>query len=294
MKLHSEILVCTGSDCSSSSTPDSSCSNSDSDFSPDRGGPSSELRAIPSETPVNKTEDLLSVLGMASQETPKYGENVHEQLASKWTSFLQNGIEREEKKELMGKYPIINNCKPLSGPILNPEIRHCLSENVVRQDLYLSRIQDEMGAAFSALAIPVNLFFSKPTGETNETLKPLVDAAKLLANAHHSLSKHRRHVVLPYVNAKLRKTIEEFPIEENLFGTNLQESLKASKDLERASLEIKSNNKGVHRESKNFKRTYTHHKAKFRPRKPEWGKQRSNQKAKQKYRQNKANYHPYQ
>lgn len=208
------------------------------------------------------TDQISSLLGKNPCDPQKFGEDVHEDIANRWAGFLTKGIDREAKKDLLQDYPIINNCKSLQAPKLNSEVSSCLNDTIIRQDMYLGRIQEEIGASISALAIPLNKFYSNPTEENKEHLKALADAAKLLCNAHHSISTHRRHVALPYLNNSARKLTEDFPIDDFLFGDKFADRIKSSKDLQRTSLDIKVQAKPS--SSKNYQRPNTKYKNKWK------------------------------
>ncbi|XP_030752918.1 uncharacterized protein LOC115879981 [Sitophilus oryzae] len=122
------------------------------------------------------------------------------------------------------------------------EIATCLNESLNRQDMYLSRIQDEIGVAISALGKPLGNCFPNPSEQSNEFLKPSIDAAKILTNVHHSISTHRRHVILPHLNSSVRKIIEDYPIDEFLFGDKFAEKLKSSKEIQKTSSDLRLQN----------------------------------------------------
>lgn len=201
-----------------------------------------------------------SLLGKAPCDPQKFGEDVHGDIASRWSVFLTKGIDREDKKALLESYPFTNNCRPLQAPKLNSEVTSILNESIIRQDMYLGRLQEEIGISISALALPLNKFYSNPLEENKVHLKPLADAAKLLCNAHHSLSTHRRHAIMPYINSSTRKLMEEFPIEESLFGDKFADRIKSSKELQKTSLDIRAPTKPS--TSKNYQRPFSKYKNK--------------------------------
>lgn len=170
----------------------------------------------------------------------------------RWSEFLRKGVEKDDKKALIDSYPIVGNCKELLAPKLNMEIATCLNESLNRQDMYLSRIQDEIGVAISALGKPLGNCFPNPSEQSNEFLKPSIDAAKILTNVHHSISTHRRHVILPHLNSSVRKIIEDYPIDEFLFGDKFAEKLKSSKEIQKTSSDLRLQNPST--SSKNYQR----------------------------------------
>lgn len=224
----------------------------------ERGG-EPDIQNNPLPVPDN---DALDLLGSKRKADISYAEDIHIEIASRWEDFLKSGIERDEKKKIMDIYPIVGNCKLLAAPRLNVEIQSTMEESVLRQDAFLGRTQDELGAAISALAIPLDKLFSQPSEESKDLLKHIANAAKLLTNVHHSLSSHRRHIILPKVNPTIRKSIEQFPIDELLFGQKFADQLKSTKELKKTSLELKIANPKQKFQSKNYKRPWN--KSKFK------------------------------
>ncbi|CAG9821441.1 unnamed protein product [Phaedon cochleariae] len=183
--------------------------------------------------------DAVEILGVDPLATRPTGPDVHEQIASRWTIFLQKGIEKVDRKELTEKYPPPNNVPALNPPKMNPEIQGCLTENLNKQDSFLTKVQEQLSAAICAVAIPLNTFFSSAADDTNPHLLHLANAAKLLADVHHTISSHRRYGVSGTLDHSVKKTVMDRPIDEWLFGSNLGDNVKSTKEIQKASADLK-------------------------------------------------------
>lgn len=74
------------------------------------------------------------------------GEEIHEEIATRWNSFALKGIKKEDRQNLLNVYPIIKNGKGLKGPSLNQELQEVLenktTQNVLTQDNYIKQLQN--------------------------------------------------------------------------------------------------------------------------------------------------------
>lgn len=204
----------------------------------------------------------LILLGEDPLAVNSLGSDIHEEILKRWQVFLSKGIPKEEKQVLQLKYPRPANFDTLVAPEINPEVKVLLDEQSLRGDSFLSKLQEQLVAGLSALADPVNSLFSRPTAESNVYLEKLLDSARLFINVHHSLSLHRRYLLLPKLNSTTRKVVENTPIHKSLFGEDLTDRVKTVQSVRKASLDLqpparpKSNipRQGPSTQSKNFKR----------------------------------------
>lgn len=148
----------------------------------------------------------------------------------------------EKKKAILEKYPRPSNVEGLSPPKLNSEIAGCLTESLIKQDGFMTRLQEQVSVAVSAIALPMNSLFSQPSEETNAHLQNLADASKLLTDVIHSLSVHRRYVVSNTIDSSIRKVVMDRPIDTYLFGEEVYTHIKSAQEVKKVSSDIK--NKG--------------------------------------------------
>lgn len=65
-------------------------------------------------------EEILQIIGEELSESEKEFE-IHASLASRWRPWLQEGLKKEVRNDLLTKYPRAGNCS-LEPPILNQEL----------------------------------------------------------------------------------------------------------------------------------------------------------------------------
>lgn len=195
-----------------------------------------EVHATSDGTPV-LTENY-EFLGTRPKEMEMAKEKLHQELALRWGSYLQDGIQKENKEKIIQKYPLFQNCPLLKTPDLGPEISTCLNEKCLRQDKFLLGIQDQTGHALAALGSHMNKLLEDDKNKENITI--LADVSQLICNIHHAISTHRRYNILPFLNYSSRKLAETSKVDEFLFGTNFVSEVKATHSAKKTSLELKA------------------------------------------------------
>lgn len=161
--------------------------------------------------------------------------------------FLLNGIEKDSRKATLESYPCLANCLALQPPKINPEIRPCLNTDIVKQDTFLSKLQLQLAAGISALAVGFDkqyeLTKSDSTDETRKELELRCAPLKLFPDVFHALSLHRRYSILPLLDNNVRKVLDTCPIDELLFGKAFPDQLKTANEAQRLSFSIKKKDK---------------------------------------------------
>jgi len=72
-------------------------------------------------------------------------------------------------------------------------------------------------------------------------LKEISDAGRVLAGLHNDFSKTRQKIVMPLItNPNLKKLAENCVVDKLLFGGDLPDKIKAAKDVEKISSDLKS------------------------------------------------------
>ncbi|XP_053960405.1 uncharacterized protein LOC128864677 [Anastrepha ludens] len=79
------------------------------------------------------------------------GLKIGQPIADNWLALARSGLPKENVDELLGKYPIPENCPGLGGPALNPELKLTLAPQAIKKDSYQLALQNQLGAALSAL-----------------------------------------------------------------------------------------------------------------------------------------------
>ncbi|KAL0870243.1 hypothetical protein ABMA27_005275 [Loxostege sticticalis] len=176
---------------------------------------------IPSETTTDTSLDpeILSALGASTADTPDFGQEVHDSLASLWTPLLKKGLPKDQKENLMKdkEYLIPSNCKLLQAPKLNAEISAAVSDVVRGRDKKFLGFQQQLGTA----------------------LKYLSDGCRILTDLHYSLTKDRIKLIIPSLEKNFLHVIQDSERDDTLFGNSLSEKIKASKAIERQGSQIR-------------------------------------------------------
>ncbi|KAJ8972703.1 hypothetical protein NQ314_000070 [Rhamnusium bicolor] len=92
-------------------------------------------------------------------------EDIHGELVVRWSTYLKKGLTKEQRADIMDKYPVPENCSSLKPPALNMEVNACLNEKTIRQDKFLISLQEQIGCSLSALARPMNKLIESPHKE---------------------------------------------------------------------------------------------------------------------------------
>nr|CAI5831148.1 unnamed protein product [Callosobruchus analis] len=100
-----------------------------------------------------QNQDNFDFLGTQPKHTSTVKEPLHEQLVLRWSSYIQDGIEKEK---IIEKYPLFENCPLLKTPELGPELESCLDAKTQRQDKFMAHLQNETGRALAALVSQIN------------------------------------------------------------------------------------------------------------------------------------------
>ncbi|XP_050310842.1 uncharacterized protein LOC126746580 [Anthonomus grandis grandis] len=187
----------------------------------------------------NLDSDLLELLGSNVAQVDAGGPEIHNSLVERWSSILIKGLSPEERNSLIGDYPIPTNCDYLNAPKLNDVVAAAISDSATRRDIRLSLLQTQVGAAVTAIGNSLTSLL-KEGGEGNKVLvKQLSDAGRLLADLFHSESLSRRDLITMYLNKDIKETLDKSAITSFLFGDNLEERIKSSKNILRSSQDLK-------------------------------------------------------
>lgn len=187
---------------------------------------------------------MLAALGANPSACAVPAPALHEEVVVRWNTYLRHGLVKDVKQELSAKYPTPSNCPALSPPQLNGELLACLPADVLKQDTFYVKCQVQLAAGLTALGRPITRLLEVKEGDEEppqeELISSLAESAQLLTNLFHTLSCHRRYLVLPNVKADFRKIIQDSPIDACLFGSGLQDKVRASQALQKTGKEMKA------------------------------------------------------
>jgi hypothetical protein len=184
--------------------------------------------------------ELLTALGDATDDVPKYGEKIHPDLAQRWLPLLRKGIEKESKDKLLKEYTIPENCKLLRAPSLNAEISAAVTDIARGRDKKIESSQQQLGIGISALNRAMTLLLTTEDKQSKvQAIKILSDGCRILSDLHYTESQARIKLVTPGLDKVFLNVIQDVERDETLFGNKLSEKIKASKSIEKQSQQIK-------------------------------------------------------
>ena len=217
--------------------------------------------------------DVLKIIGEDSSKINVTSGNVHNVLSKNWSDILTKGTSKEIIEELIKKYPPPENFQSLKAPILNPEVRHTMSDASRTKDTHQVTAQIKVDAAIYANGLALTKMFNDG-GEVDPLLVTyLCDSARLMSDVHYNISITRRAFITPNVNQMVTDVVTDLPIESHLFGEKLSERIKAAEDIQKQSKTLikpraPSNRGGTltNRSSMRFQRTQLTNQSKsYRP-----------------------------
>nr|CAI5862654.1 unnamed protein product [Callosobruchus analis] len=168
--------------------------------------------SAPSDLADNDNDGAQNILSLLSdQSTSIKGPEIHSDVASLLTGFLLNGVAKESRNATMDSIPCIANCAALQPPEINPEIQACLDASALKQDNFLQKLQHQMAAGISALAISLNEQYTitrqMPTEDGKKELEKRCDPVKIFSDVYHALSLHRRHGIIPFLDSGVKQIL---------------------------------------------------------------------------------------
>lgn len=201
-----------------------------------------ELEESIAQTGKDLNSEVLKLLGDVRQKEDGNSGSIHKDLALRWQSILQSGLESENRYSIMAKYPVIGNCPLSAAPKLNLEVKASVSEAVTNRDSRLANLQSQIGAALSALGKALTILLDEEDEKKNnlQVIELMSDAGRLMADLHHEKSKSRRVLISSDLNKTFKETLTDASLDGWLFGDNLGDRMKVAKALEKSSLELRT------------------------------------------------------
>ncbi|XP_031344366.1 uncharacterized protein LOC116171583 isoform X2 [Photinus pyralis] len=182
---------------------------------------------------------ILTLLGEDDILEKGFSDSIHPDLASRWTRLLKLGLSEDIKTNLIKKYLPPKNCPDLLPPKINPEVKVAVQDGTFRRDIRLSQLQSQLSAAISGVGCVVTNLIKEGSGEHISYIEVLNDVGRLLSDIYHTESISRRDLIALNLNKDLRDTLKNTCITEWLFGSELDSSIKAAKDLEKSANQLK-------------------------------------------------------
>ena len=164
-------------------------------------------------------------LGEDPSQPPAPKNSLHPQLIVRWSSWINNGLDKETKEKLLEKY---EPTPKLDAHKLNPEL-HALSEKAKKRDSYFVNTQKIVGAALTALGLGTSPLFSNNIELNRELmLEKLLDCGKIISLLHHNQLSGRKTCIGRLIKKNLKPVIQELKSDEYIFGKDMLANIKKS------------------------------------------------------------------
>lgn len=192
-------------------------------------------------------EEVLNILGDDPQKPKSNSFHLHPQIVNRWSHIIQNGLDKDEKGSLLGKYTCPDNCRILTAPLINPEIKSVMTTPHISRDTTHYHYQEQLGSGLSALGAALNTIFEEgeniPNVIKEKLLKSVVDSSRILCNLFNNISYVRRSLVSPMLSKSVAEIVSKTPPEDFLFAADLNEKIKAAKQLEKIGKDLRFTNR---------------------------------------------------
>lgn len=183
--------------------------------------------------------NILAALGEIVDESPEFGEKIHESLTKIWTPLLKKGMSKESREKMLKEYLIPENCPLLKAPTLNPEIMAAITETGRFRDKKMSSTQQQLGVGIAAINRGLNILLK--SDNKAEAIKSITDGCRFLSDLHFQQTETRKRFITPCLDKPFLQLIQVAERDDTLFGNNLSEKIKASKAIVTQSQQIKKN-----------------------------------------------------
>lgn len=178
-------------------------------------------------------DETRKLLERETEKDEQAGIELHHLVAARWTSILVEGLKKENRAELLKKYPTVKNCNTLKAPVLNPEVHRVLTESSRQRDNFKIGKQNQLAAGLSALAVALNILIPAELQNKSEILNALLDAGKLITDVHYRLSVARRAYISPHLNNLVADVAKSCPIDNFLYGNSFTDKIRSAQQMER-------------------------------------------------------------
>lgn len=184
---------------------------------------------------------ILSILGDEPAKEERFSAAIHRDIANRWSDILVSGLKEDIKKDLLKNCDVPENLKLALPPLLNPEIKAAVNENVVRRDAILQEKQKHLACAITCLSELMTLTInSAETSDFNrQSLQLLSNTGRLLCHMHYSETCSRKNFLLSCLNKEVKDNIKDLKRDQLLFGTDLSEKLKAMKAISKTGVDLR-------------------------------------------------------
>lgn len=178
---------------------------------------------------------ILQVIGERLDPDRIFTPAIHKDLAIRIEEIIEKGLPAEGKEALLKKFPLPNNCLIMDPPKLNPEVKACLQDVIIKRDVRIGDKQKMITAVLAGIAKVLSTVLKLNIEEKLDMLESLSGLIRLLAGLHHEESVIRRSLILKNLNLSVREIFNTTIVDEWLFSKDLEDRVKAAKTLESSS-----------------------------------------------------------
>lgn len=179
--------------------------------------------------------EILQALGERIYPDRKFAPAVHTEFAAGVEEVIKKGLPHDKRKLLFEKFLSPENCLIMDPPELNPEMKGCLQETIVKRDSRIVEKQNRITASLAGI-LDIITKVTNLKGDDKVPVKELTvslwDILHLLADLQHEESNIRRNLILKNVIASHRDALNATTLDEWLFEEKLDDKVKAIKALE--------------------------------------------------------------
>ncbi|KAJ8687117.1 hypothetical protein QAD02_022911 [Eretmocerus hayati] len=222
----------------------------------DRQASANSLNAKENNDEIQLDQELINALGKRFYEERVLAPAMHSELVVRWKEVASQGLPDTDKLELIKKYSLPQNCTFSDPPKLNPEIRTALKQEIRSRDDRIVVKQQTIAASLASAAKALALLVKNGRDlQDLPVIESLSDTIVFLAEIQRNESIIRRSLILANIKSSLRDMLATTPIDEFLFGSNLDETIKAAKTLEAAAKDLQAPAKKYvpnHQKNSNF------------------------------------------
>ncbi|XP_063532857.1 uncharacterized protein LOC134743394 [Cydia strobilella] len=141
--------------------------------------------------------DMLLALGESTEDTPEYGEKIHDNLSKLWLPLLKKGMTNETKDKIKKDYLVPDNCRLLQAPKLNVEISAAVPDMVRNRDKNLAATQQQLGHGIAAVNRAMDILIKCVDANGIEAMKHLSNGCRILCDLHASSTQSRIKLITP-------------------------------------------------------------------------------------------------
>lgn len=191
-------------------------------------------------TPSKKIKEALASLVAVEK---LFEEHINLEVSQQWEAILKKGCDGEEKQMLLKNFKIPENCPSIVPPKIKPKVKIAMTEVALKRDQRMEEVQSQMRAALATVGNGMSELARLEEEEEGvlmlNILATVNNKSKLLADVHHQHSKNRQNIVSTSLDKHWKDIIENSQLDEWLFGNNLQQKLRATKENERSGIELR-------------------------------------------------------